>query len=261
MVFDFPIWVWCLVVISVVTGLMLIIRLLMENVWLGVICLLIPPVWLYALIKHWRELRTPWAISLVCNLIIGFHVWGIASSAAGGGSGGVSVEADLESIRVGIMHLENGLERQNAMVQREYNGLLENRKNLDVKDPAAVNAYNDATRQYETERQKVAALTTQLEAEHATLSTALNQRKAGASTANGSGKVVMFSTQSCGACKMAKNWFQSNGVSFVERDVNADPAARAEFDRLGGRGVPLIVINGKTSSGFSETWVRQQLSM
>ncbi len=74
---------------------------------------------------------------------------------------------------------------------------------------------------------------------------------------SGKGKsVVMYSADWCGYCRKARSYFQANGVSFRERDVDKDPAARAEYERLGGSGLPLILVGGKRLNGFSEASFR-----
>jgi glutaredoxin len=64
-------------------------------------------------------------------------------------------------------------------------------------------------------------------------------------------KVVMYSTVTCGACKRAKKYFREKDIKFQER-LLSNPRYKAEFDKFGGRGVPVIFINGKRMDGFSK---------
>jgi len=75
----------------------------------------------------------------------------------------------------------------------------------------------------------------------------------------GGGKVVMFSASWCGVCGKAKRWFRNKGIDYVEKDVEKDPGARAEMQRLAKQagfpasqlsGVPVIWVNGKMFGGF-----------
>jgi glutaredoxin len=66
------------------------------------------------------------------------------------------------------------------------------------------------------------------------------------------GPVVMYSTSWCTYCKQARSYFAAKRIRYHEYDIEASPSAHAEFKRLGGRGVPLIVHGGATMSGFSE---------
>ena len=79
------------------------------------------------------------------------------------------------------------------------------------------------------------------------------QVPAGAAPENVDGKVVLYRTASCGYCKLAAAHMQRKNIAFVERDIQTNPDYKAEFKRLGGKGVPLMVFREKTMSGFNET--------
>ncbi len=65
--------------------------------------------------------------------------------------------------------------------------------------------------------------------------------------------ITLYSTTWCGYCKKARAWMVSADVPFVEKDIEKDPAANADYQKAGRgyRGVPLIVVNGKALRGFS----------
>lgn len=65
------------------------------------------------------------------------------------------------------------------------------------------------------------------------------------------GKVVMFMTAWCGYCKKAKRHFVRNNIPFVEYNIEFNSAAKSRFQRLGGKGVPLILAGSQQMSGFS----------
>lgn len=67
-----------------------------------------------------------------------------------------------------------------------------------------------------------------------------------------SDKVIMYSTSWCGYCKKAKKYFNQNNIAFNEYDIEKNKAANQQFKKLGGRGVPLILVGNKKMSGFSE---------
>jgi glutaredoxin len=73
-----------------------------------------------------------------------------------------------------------------------------------------------------------------------------------AAAAPEAGPVAMYSTSWCTYCAQARAYFASKRIRYQEYDVEKSPAANAEYKRLGGRGVPLIVHRGQTMSGFSE---------
>jgi glutaredoxin len=74
---------------------------------------------------------------------------------------------------------------------------------------------------------------------------------AGQTAAREAGPVAMYSTSWCKYCAQARAYFAAQRVRYYEYDIETSTTAHAEFKRLGGRGVPLIVHGGQTMSGFS----------
>lgn len=71
-------------------------------------------------------------------------------------------------------------------------------------------------------------------------------------SADTEGRVVFYRTQSCGYCRRAAAYMNQNGIPYVERYVDRSTEYNAEFTRLGGRGVPLLVFGSRTLNGFDE---------
>lgn len=72
--------------------------------------------------------------------------------------------------------------------------------------------------------------------------------------------IVMFSTSWCGVCKRARAYFEKEGISFVEHDVDKNQAARAEYLALNPkRSVPTIKIGNEVVVGFGERAVQDAL--
>ncbi|MBX2848564.1 MAG: DUF4124 domain-containing protein [Acidiferrobacterales bacterium] len=67
-----------------------------------------------------------------------------------------------------------------------------------------------------------------------------------------SSKVEMYSTSWCGYCKKAKQYFAANDIDYIEYDIEDSLAAKLSYEKLGGRGVPVILYNGQRMNGFSE---------
>ena len=65
-------------------------------------------------------------------------------------------------------------------------------------------------------------------------------------------EVKMYSTDWCGYCRQAREYFARNGIRYTEVDIEKSAAARSEYDRLGGRGVPVILVGAQRMNGFSE---------
>ena len=64
-------------------------------------------------------------------------------------------------------------------------------------------------------------------------------------------KVVMYSTSWCGYCAKARQYFKSKGIAFKEYDIEKNKKAKQKYDRLGGQGVPLILVGKKSMRGFT----------
>ena len=77
----------------------------------------------------------------------------------------------------------------------------------------------------------------------------------GAASASAGGtqpEIKMYSTDWCGYCKQARAYFAANRVRYTELDVEKVPAARAEYQRMGARGVPVILVGEQRMNGYSE---------
>lgn len=64
--------------------------------------------------------------------------------------------------------------------------------------------------------------------------------------------VVMYATSWCPYCAKARAYFARNGIAYTEHDIEKSAGAHAEFKRLGGRGVPLILVGRERVNGFDE---------
>lgn len=74
-------------------------------------------------------------------------------------------------------------------------------------------------------------------------------------------RVEVYGTSWCPACRHARDYFRSAGIPFDDYDVERDKDARARMDRLGGAGVPAIVIGGQVFRGFSRAWCERALGI
>lgn len=74
-------------------------------------------------------------------------------------------------------------------------------------------------------------------------------------------KVVVFSSDSCGYCTMAKDFLKSNSVEFVEKNVSKDMEARQELMKKGFMGVPVIYVDDEVVHGFDKVKLEQLLGL
>ena len=64
-------------------------------------------------------------------------------------------------------------------------------------------------------------------------------------------KVVMYSTQWCGYCKKARQYFKQNHIAYTEYDIEKDAGARRRHKQMGAKGVPVILVGKRRMNGFS----------
>jgi glutaredoxin len=62
---------------------------------------------------------------------------------------------------------------------------------------------------------------------------------------------VLFSADWCGYCRCAKSYLQQRGIAFQEQDIDTEAGMRAFVAAGGGRGVPMLAVNGGVTRGFS----------
>jgi len=77
--------------------------------------------------------------------------------------------------------------------------------------------------------------------------------------AAGQPTVVLYATDWCGYCKAARELFASNGIAYVEHDIEKSAEALNQHRKLGGNGVPLIVVGDDVIKGYNEAALRQLL--
>ena len=71
--------------------------------------------------------------------------------------------------------------------------------------------------------------------------------------------VILYATQWCGYCQKTRELFAKNNIEYTEYDVEKSAAANREFKQLGGRGVPLVVVNGKIFRGYNPRGIMKAL--
>ncbi len=64
-------------------------------------------------------------------------------------------------------------------------------------------------------------------------------------------QVVLYSTQRCGFCRKARAHFAARGIPYTEYDVETTEKGWRDYNRMKGRGVPIILIDGERMNGFS----------
>jgi glutaredoxin len=65
-------------------------------------------------------------------------------------------------------------------------------------------------------------------------------------------RVTLYATDWCGYCKQTRRFLDSKGIPYTEFDIEKSAEGRKAYEALGGRGIPLIDVNGTLIRGFSE---------
>lgn len=74
--------------------------------------------------------------------------------------------------------------------------------------------------------------------------------------------VTIYTTPTCGYCKMTKAWFKENNVTYKEIDVTLDQAAqKTMIEKSGQMGVPVIDIDGKIIVGYQPDKLKSLLGL
>jgi glutaredoxin-like YruB-family protein len=72
--------------------------------------------------------------------------------------------------------------------------------------------------------------------------------------------IKIYTTPTCGYCKMAKKYLSERGIQYIECDVSRDRQAADEMVNLTGQmGVPVIVVDGQIIVGFDRPRLEQLL--
>ena len=74
-------------------------------------------------------------------------------------------------------------------------------------------------------------------------------------------KIVIYSATWCPHCKGAKDFFKSNKISFVNKDVEDKKNAEEMVRKSKQMGIPVIEICGKIIIGFDEDEIRKELKI
>jgi glutaredoxin-like YruB-family protein len=75
-------------------------------------------------------------------------------------------------------------------------------------------------------------------------------------------KVIIFTTQTCRYCNLAKRYFREKKIKFTDVDVSRDHRAAADMQRrTGQQGVPVILIANRPIVGFDKTKINKMLNI
>jgi glutaredoxin len=79
------------------------------------------------------------------------------------------------------------------------------------------------------------------------------------SKAAGQIRVTVYSSSNCANCRQLKNWLQQHNIRFTDLNIEKNRRAFTDFQRLGSRGVPVLLIGKSRIDGFQPKRVEQEL--
>ena len=75
-------------------------------------------------------------------------------------------------------------------------------------------------------------------------------------------KTILYSSQTCPWCKVAKDFLKENNIEFEAKDVAEDETARAELMQKSGQlGIPVLDIDGTIIVGFNQQAIKEALGL
>lgn len=75
-------------------------------------------------------------------------------------------------------------------------------------------------------------------------------------------EVTIYTTPTCGYCKMAKEFFTENNVQYKDYNVGTDLEKRKEMiERSGQMGVPVIFVGDEMTVGFDKAKLSSLLGL
>ena len=151
----------------------------------------------------------------------------------------------IQAVRDRITKIESDVIQTRPVLNGQFNELAARRKTLAGADAAAIATFNEDAAAYQKLNGERKAMLDDLQVANQELSVLL------AGQAKSAKRIVLYTTSTCGACKVAKSYFAQKGINYQEIDVTKSSEGAAEFKRLGGRGVPLILVGDKRMEGFN----------
>jgi len=65
------------------------------------------------------------------------------------------------------------------------------------------------------------------------------------------GAVILYATEWCGYCEKARNLMAKHNIEYFEYDIEKSSEGRAQYERLGGKGVPVLLIGEEVVKGYN----------
>lgn len=68
----------------------------------------------------------------------------------------------------------------------------------------------------------------------------------------GKGEVTLYATDWCPYCKKTRTLLEQKGVTYKEYNIETSEEGRDQYQRLAGKGVPVLLIDKEVVRGYNE---------
>ncbi len=64
-------------------------------------------------------------------------------------------------------------------------------------------------------------------------------------------QVILYATEWCGYCQKARELMDEHNISYYEYDIETSAEGNELHKKLGGNGIPVLLIDGEVVKGYS----------
>jgi len=255
-------------------ALILLVAAFRQSVVWGLVTLLVPFGNLVFICVHWTKAKTGFLTNLAGVLVCVGALFtmpdalamlrqksGLPFAGAATPAPKVDLSAQIQQQRTQLEGLQESFVNYGRDLPGQYQELEKRRKALKAGDEAAITQFNQEVAAYQARNVRHRQIQQEIEGTQRALDALLDARsRAAVTTSPGGGKqVIMYTTSRCPACKVAKQYMAQKGIPYQEIDVETSREGMEAFQKLGGRGVPLIMVGNKRMEGFNSQELERML--
>jgi glutaredoxin-like YruB-family protein len=251
--------------VAVIGTILLLVAAFRQSIIWGLVALFVPLGEIVYVCVHWAEAKTGFLAKILGWAIFFAGLFSIPGAQekfwasvknqnphaqTQAAATAPNLDQEIQDQRQKIESLQAAFAQDGVELTKQYQSLEAARKALKPKDAAGIAKFNEAAAAYQARNLRRKQMQQDIDAAQKQLESLLDTRSRAAAAA--AHKVVMYTTSQCPACRAAKEYLAKKGVPYQEIDVESSREGAEEFRKLGGRGVPLIVIGNKRMEGFSQ---------
>lgn len=73
------------------------------------------------------------------------------------------------------------------------------------------------------------------------------------------GKVILYATSWCGYCEKTRQFLNAENIPFYEYDIEKSEEGHDQYREIGGRGVPVLLVNKSVIRGYNPAEILKYL--